>query len=724
MVKNLSVFFPCYNEGQNISTTVGKAVKVLENLKLEYEILVINDGSSDETREVAEKLVKGNSRIRLINHPQNLGYGEALKSGFYNSQYNTIVYNDGDGQFDFSEVTKFIEKLDEADLIIGYRQKRADHPIRLLFAKGWGLSLALFFGLGLKDVDCGFKMVKREVLDKIGRLESTRGGMINAELAIKAKKFGFSVTQVGVHHYPRLSGKPTGASIPVIVKSYMELFKLWWKFLNKWHFSALVSILVLAGFFRLWNIQGYMTFLGDEGRDALMIKRILVERDFPLLGPPTSIGNIYLGPLYYYMMAVPMSISWLNPVAAAIQVAVIGILTVFLIYYLGKQWFGWVAGVVSAFLYAISPVTIYYSRSSWNPNPAPFFALLSLLGMYKAHQSRNFLWLLLVGFGVAAAVQMHYLALILLPVVGILWLWELWSKIKRKIRGKYFWGGTILGAITFLTLTSPLLIFDLKYNFLNYRAVTTFFLERETTVNLNPLNTIERIVPIFSQDLISRYMTGENLWLAAVISILVFLPVLITLRRFLAGYTVSWVYLALYVWLLVGILGLALYKQNIYDHYLGFLNPVPYLLLGAVFCLARTKIKKIIFIIIIIFITFINLQKNPLLTPSQNQLKRTQEIAKFVIQEAGGKPFNFALIAKSNYDAAYQFYLDVYGYKSKQAPLDITDQLFVVCEDAICQPVGHHKYEIAAFGMVKVEKETKIYGVRVYKLVHNPSGKP
>ena len=133
---------------------------------------------------------------------------------------------------------------------------------------------------------------------------------------------------------------------------------------------------------------------------------------------------------------------------------------------------------------------------------------------------------------------------------------------------------------------------------------------------------------------------------------------------------------------------------------------------------------KCVIVALVVIITFVNLQKNPLLVPSQNQIKRTQEVAKFVIGESNNKPFNFALLSKNNYDAAYQFYLDIYGFHPKQVHLDITDQLFVVCEDKECLPVGHHKYEIAAFGWSKIEKETKIFGVKIFKLVHNPSGKP
>lgn len=722
-LKDLSVFFPCYNEEKNIVTTVKKAVDVLEKLNLNYEIIIVDDGSTDQTGQIAEGLAKNNSKIRVIHHQKNLGYGEALKSGFYNSRLDTIAYNDGDGQFDFSEVTKFIDKVEEADLIIGYRIKRADHPLRALFAKGWAFSLWSFFGLKLRDVDCGFKLIKKEVLEKIGPLTSTRGGMINAELAIKAKKLGFKIAQVGVKHFPRLSGKPTGASLPVIAKSYLDLFKLWWQFLPKLEFFALIFILGLAAFFRFYKLPEYMTFLGDEGRDALIVKKILVEHDLPFIGPQTSIGNIYLGPLYYYMMAIPMAIFWLKPEAAAAQVALIGVATVGLIYFLGRTWFGKLAGLLAAFLYAISPVTIIYSRSSWNPNPASFFALLGVLGLYLAHKLKDFRWLILTGGTTAFALQMHYLALILLPIFGLIWLYELGLKLTRKATFRHFLAGTLGGILVFLILMSPLLWFDLRHDLLNFKAISTFFLQRETTVNLNPFNTLERIVPIYTHSLISRYITAENPYLTPIVSVLVFLPLLIALSKVLQGQKIKWPYMVLGYWLMVGILGMALYKQQVFTHYLGFLNPAPFLLLGALAVWKRKWVMGGIGVLVIL-LTLVNLQKSPLQSPPNRQLQRTQEIVKFIIGEAKQRPFNFALIAKNNYDSAYQFYLEIYGHKPKQLPFEITKQLFVVCEDPICQPVGHPKYEIAAFGWAKTEKVQELQGVRIYKLIHNPSGRP
>lgn len=719
----LSVFFPCINEEGNVESTVKRAIEVLDRLKLKYEVIIVNDGSSDKTGEVAHRLADKNPDIKVIDHPKNLGYGEALKSGFYNARFDTIVYTDGDGQFDFSEVTEFLEKIKENDLVIGYRIKRQDSFIRRLFGKGWKLTLLTFFRVTLKDVDCGFKMVKREVLEKIPHLESSRGAMINAELVIKAKKAGFKIGQVGVTHYPRISGKPTGANVKVIIKSYLDLVRLWWKLKsNKGLFLAIIAVLLLASLLRFYKIPEYMTFLGDEGRDALVVKDLLVNGNLPFIGPPTSVGNIYLGPLYYYMMAVPMAIFYLNPVATAGMNALIGVATVALIYYLGKGWFGKLAGLMAAYLYAISPVTIIYSRSSWNPNPAPFFALLSVIGLYRIQETKNYRWFALVGFAAAAAVQMHYLALILLPVLIVGWIREFLQRQQR------FWAGTVLGMLVFLLTMSPLVFFDLKHNFLNYRAINTIFFSKDGAVGIDIFNLLDKILQIYSQSLIGRYLTAENMFFTALIALLVLVPLAINGYYIHKKKPFNWGLWVLNNWLFIGIVGLAFYKQNIYDHYLGFLNPVPFLLLGSLTIIkVPANFKKYwgaFIFTLVLALTVLNLQKNPLQNPPNNQLKRTQEVAKFIIDQAQGKDFNFALIAKNNYDSAYQFYLDRYGHKPKQVPAQVTDQLFVVCEDPVCDPAYSPKHELAAFGMSKIDWMKEIFGVKIYKLSHNPSGKP
>lgn len=722
-INSLSVFFPCINEEGNVENIVNRAEEVLKKLKLKYEIIIIDDGSTDKTGQIADKLAENNANIRVIRHPKNLGYGEALKSGFYNARFDTIVYTDGDGQFDFSEVEKFLDKIEDNDLIIGFRIKRKDPPIRILFKKGWTLSLWTFFGLTLKDVDCGFKMVRREVLEKIPHLESTRGAMINAELAIKAKKAGFKIAEVGVTHYPRLTGKPTGANISVIIKSYLDLLMFWWKLKdNKGLFLAFVAIILLASFLRFYRIGDYMNFLGDEGRDAIVIKNMLVNYHFPLIGPPTSVGNIYLGPLYYYMMAVPMAIFWLNPVAAAGMDALIGVATVILIGYLGKIWFSRQAGLIAAFLYAISPVAIIYSRSSWNPNPAPFFALIAFYSFYRLRKNGNFLWLALVGLTVGAALQMHYLAAILVPIVGILWLYEILFRNYNHLKFRNFISGTLSGISVFILTMLPLLIFDLRHNFLNYRAIIKLFSEG-SAVRADIFANIGRIPFLYLNNLVGRYIGGENFYLTVIVSILIIIALIYKWN--------SWPRIVLSIWMLVGLFGLTFYQQNIYDHYFGFMNPVPFLLLGSLVTIRVSWLSGFwrnavtgSLIVLFLLLTIVNLQKNPLLYPPNNQLKRTQEIAKFIIIQTDGNPFNFALIAKNNYDSAYQFYLDLYKHKPYQVPFEVQDQLFVVCEDVVCDPTHSDKYEVAGFGWSKIASVWDFNGVKIYKLIHNPSGKP
>lgn len=229
LIPELSVFFPAYNEEANLENTVSKAVAVLDKIADKWEILIVNDGSKDKTLEVAQKLAKKEARIRVINHQVNKGYGASLKSGFYNSKYDWIAFTDSDGQFDFSEIGNLIEKrrLTRSDLVIGYYLDRKVSNWVKFTSRVWEITVSVLFGLKVKDIDCGFKLIARKVVTKIPKLEAERGAFISSELLIKAKKAGFKIAEVGVHHYPRQAGSPTGRRLNVIIKSFLDLFKLW-----------------------------------------------------------------------------------------------------------------------------------------------------------------------------------------------------------------------------------------------------------------------------------------------------------------------------------------------------------------------------------------------------------------------------------------------------------------------------------------------------------------
>lgn len=231
LIDRVSVFLPAYNEEQNIKIVALKVMDVLEKNADGWEIIIIDDGSTDDTYKSALGLVKSDKRIRLISHKKNRGYGASLQSGLYNARFDWIAFIDADGQFDFSEFPKFVEKQKEtgADLVIGYYRKRQVSWFKILTSKVWELAVFTLFGLKVKDVDCGFKLISKRVIDSIPHLESERGAFISSELLIKAKKKGFKIAEVPVTHYPRTKGAGTGRNLNVIIKSFADLFKLWRK---------------------------------------------------------------------------------------------------------------------------------------------------------------------------------------------------------------------------------------------------------------------------------------------------------------------------------------------------------------------------------------------------------------------------------------------------------------------------------------------------------------
>ncbi len=232
MVKQLSVFFPAYNEEKNIRETVEKAVAVLKNLKIEYEVIIVDDGSKDKTGVIADELAAENDHIKVIHHSPNKGYGGALKSGFYNAKYDWITFTDSDGQFDFSEVTNFINKQEEsgADLVIGfYKVRKVGLFTKITTKLFWEPVVLMLFGLRVRDIDCAFKLISKKVIETIPKLEASRGAFISSELLVKSKKAGFKIVEIGITHLERKMGKGTSRNLNVIIKSYTDLFKLWLK---------------------------------------------------------------------------------------------------------------------------------------------------------------------------------------------------------------------------------------------------------------------------------------------------------------------------------------------------------------------------------------------------------------------------------------------------------------------------------------------------------------
>ncbi len=230
-VPSLSVFFPCYNEEANVENMVRRSQQILPEIAEKWEIIPVNDGSKDKTGEIIDRLAKEDPNVHPVHHVKNQGYGGAVISGYNAAKYDLVFFTDGDLQFDLREITLLIERLDEGDLILGFRKNRRDPWNRKLNAYLWGSLVKTLFGFKVKDVDCAFKLIKRRVIDKVQL--SAGGAMVSTELLARANQAGFRFVEVGVTHYPRVAGTQTGANLKVILRAFRELFKLYGKIKNQ-----------------------------------------------------------------------------------------------------------------------------------------------------------------------------------------------------------------------------------------------------------------------------------------------------------------------------------------------------------------------------------------------------------------------------------------------------------------------------------------------------------
>lgn len=501
-------------------------------------------------------------------------------------------------------------------------------------------------------------------------------------------------------------------------------------------FLILGALLLLAAFLRLYRVGDYMTFLGDEGRDVLVVKGIL-EGDFTLLGPRSSAGDFYTGPIYYYMMAPFLWLFRLDPIGPSVMIGLLGVATVFLIYYAGKKFFNETVGLIAAALYTVSPLVIAYSRSSWNPNPMPFFTLLLLYVLYQAVQKRSWKYFLSVGILYGITLQLHYIEL-LVGVVIFFFTTTAFFYLKRKnifeLIKQYVLlvGGFIIGF-------SPFIAFEVRHNFQNTRTIFSFFLHGDpTAVDLTDKTFIQIVGDVFFR-VFARVLwhfpqpEAYHLWDK---NVFVFWQGLIVVSAvlaiiFLLKYKNKLVTLLLGGWLFLGVGLFGFYKKPINDYNYEFLFPMPFLLtaylLFVLFQHKKLKIAgKVVSVGLFLFLFLYNLWYMPFRFPPNRQMYQVRDIAEFVLSKTEGKPFNFALITPGNSDHAYRYFFSMHNQDPvviESVAVDperktVTDQLMVICEDINCGPLGHSLHEVAGFGRAEIEGVWDLKHVKVFKLIH------
>jgi glycosyltransferase involved in cell wall biosynthesis len=221
----ISVFLPSHNEEPNVERVVRGFLAELPRIARDWEVIVVNDGSADKTGEVAGRLANEDSHVKVVNHQINRGYGGAVISGIRAASMPYVLLCDGDGQFDPKEVELLAAYVPEYDVVVGERIRRADHLMRRFNGYAWTTLVRVMFGIGIHDIDCGFKLFKRELLESMELRAS--GAMISTELMARVAGRGARIKEVGVHHLPRLAGEQSGANFKVIGRAFKELFTLY-----------------------------------------------------------------------------------------------------------------------------------------------------------------------------------------------------------------------------------------------------------------------------------------------------------------------------------------------------------------------------------------------------------------------------------------------------------------------------------------------------------------
>jgi glycosyltransferase involved in cell wall biosynthesis len=237
----LSFFFPAYNDGATIASLVIRAVQAIGRLTPDFEVIVVNDGSQDATGEIADELTRSYPQVRVIHHRQNRGYGGALRTGFASATKELIAYTDGDAQYDPSEIEALWRRLTpDADMVNGYKISRADPLHRIVIGRVYHYTVKVLFRLHVRDVDCDFRLMRREIFDRV-RLERDTG-VICLEMMRKVEDAGFRIVEVPVHHYHRTHGRSQFFNFGRIFWTGVDVLKLWVQLVVLGHQGARVLL--------------------------------------------------------------------------------------------------------------------------------------------------------------------------------------------------------------------------------------------------------------------------------------------------------------------------------------------------------------------------------------------------------------------------------------------------------------------------------------------------
>jgi len=469
----------------------------------------------------------------------------------------------------------------------------------------------------------------------------------------------------------------------------------------------LVVVVLVGIFLRFYRLEGFVTFLGDQGRDAIIIKRIITGEHFPAIGAPTSVGQVYLGPFYYYFIAPWLLLFKFQPIGLAFGVAVYSSFYLLVNYFIVKELFNKRISLISTLFLSFSSVLIDFSRFSWNPNLLPLFVLLTIYFAIKSLQTNKWHYFFLLGAFLSFSIQLHYLALFLIPAIGIIFLSSLYKKSVKQLISQFH--NFLISVLSFIIFSSPLIIFDLRHNFLNSKLFLALFKSSGTSF----ASKINSFFDSFYY--LNFYSFNINLNKFFIYVLLVFLFIILftlikkssNLKTFLLIFFIT-------------IVGMSLYNGPKHPHYFGILFPLYFVIISYFLAsLNQSSFGKIMIVFFISGYIFLNFQKYYFLrNQPNNQITFAKNIAQKISRNITKNKFTVTALPEKYSDSTYRFFLELWGKRSiEKDSLEKADELFVVCEKKCDFIIGNPMWDIAFFAPNKIVGEWPVEGVRIYKLI-------
>jgi len=483
---------------------------------------------------------------------------------------------------------------------------------------------------------------------------------------------------------------------------------------KNWPFAILFAS---AAFLRLYHLESFLTFLGDQGRDAIVIKRIITGQHFPAIGPVSSVGGVFLGPFYYYLMA-PFLLLWnFNPVGLGYGVAIISIIGFLASYIIVKKEINKKTALIFTFLIAFSATNVSLARFSWNPNLLPLFSFITLYFLKKTLEKiKNKKKIIVItgffGAFLAFSIQLHYLALSLIITSSIFLIWGL---IKNHKKNRWLLvKKNIVIFLSFIFFNLPLILFDIKNHFLNSKNFLKLFNEQSGSIKPTYLARLVEVNRAFTGFILNIHTT-EKLSIAFTLLIIIASSYLIMKKTPKKN---SFLIINL-VNLIVFLIVFSFLFTPRYPHYYGIIYYSFFLLTSFIFSRLRGG-KNIFTVIILIVYFYLNFQSFGFLYhQGSHQIEQAQTVAKSISKQIDTGSFQIVSIPFIETHGHIRYFLEIYGKTAlAETSLQQPNELFVICHLDKCKPTDNAQWQIAVFKNKKISKMWIINGLKIYKIIH------